>query len=118
MSGPPREAAAQLQPQPHQRDPEQVRDEQVQLRESSDDLSVIGIWGPRARAVMERVTRDDVSEEGFPFMRARAISIDGIRVFAQRVTYVGELGWELYVEPAWAGQVWDRLMAGGKGCNG
>src|SRR5438034_6914184 len=92
----------------------QVRDEQVQLRESSDDLSVIGIWGPRARAVMERVTRDDVSEEGFPFMRARAISIDGIRVFAQRVTYVGELGWELYVEPAWAGQVWDRLMAGGK----
>jgi len=86
----------------------------VQLRESSDDLSVIGIWGPRARAVMERVTRDDVSEEGFPFMRARAISIDGIRVFAQRVTYVGELGWELYVEPAWAGQVWDRLMAGGK----
>ena len=88
-------------------------DREVQLRESSDDLSVIGMWGPHARQVLERVTGDDVSDNGFPFMHARDIDV-GVRVLAQRVTYVGELGWELYVEPAWAGQVWDRLMDAGR----
>src|SRR5204862_2675120 len=47
------------------------------------------------------------------FMDARDIDV-GVRVLAQRVTYVGELGWELYVEPAWGGQVWDRLMDAGR----
>jgi 4-methylaminobutanoate oxidase (formaldehyde-forming) len=85
----------------------------VAIRETTDELCVIGIWGPRARQVLEGVTDDDVSEGGFPFMQARAIQIDGFDVFAQRVTYVGELGWELYAEPGVAGQVWDRLMAAG-----
>ena len=86
----------------------------VEIREVTEELAVIGIWGPHARAILEGVSRDDVSEEGFPFMQARPIRIGGAAVFAQRVTYVGELGWELYVDPAWAGQVWDRLMAAGK----
>jgi glycine cleavage system aminomethyltransferase T/glycine/D-amino acid oxidase-like deaminating enzyme len=94
----------------------QVRDgdPHVDLRETSEELSVIGMWGPNARDVLERVTPDDVSEAAFPFMRAKSVRIGGASVFAQRVTYVGELGWELYVEPAWAGQVWDRLMAVGR----
>ena len=71
------------------------------------------MWGPHARQVLERVTGDDVSDKGFPFMHARDIDV-GVRVLAQRVTYVGELGWELYVEPAWGGQVWDRLMDAGR----
>jgi glycine cleavage system aminomethyltransferase T/glycine/D-amino acid oxidase-like deaminating enzyme len=91
-----------------------VSDPDVELRESSDDLSVIGMWGPHARDVLDRVTDDDVSEEGFSFMHARDIRIAGFAVLAQRVTYVGELGWELYVDPASAGQVWDRLMAAGR----
>jgi len=90
-------------------------DSAVELHESSDELSVIGMWGPQARAVLERVTRDDVTEAGFPFMCARAIRIAGFAVFAQRVTYVGELGWEFYIEPGAAGQVWDRLSAAGAG---
>jgi glycine cleavage system aminomethyltransferase T/glycine/D-amino acid oxidase-like deaminating enzyme len=88
-------------------------DRDVELRESSDDLSVIGMWGPRAREVLERVTAEDVSEGGFPFMHAREIRVGGVGVLAQRVTYVGELGWELYIEPGLAGQVWDRLMTAG-----
>jgi glycine cleavage system aminomethyltransferase T/glycine/D-amino acid oxidase-like deaminating enzyme len=94
----------------------QVRDGDppVELRESTEDLSVIGMWGPGARDILERVTEDDVSDEGFPFMQARAIRIGGATALAQRVTYVGELGWELYLEPAWAGQVWDRLMQAGR----
>jgi len=63
--------------------------------------------------VLEQVTDADVSEEGFPFMQARQLRIGGASALAQRVTYVGELGWELYVEPGWAVQVWDRLMAAG-----
>ncbi len=94
----------------------QVResDPDVRLRESTEDFSVIGLWGPCARDILERVTRDDVSDGGFPFMQAKTIRIGGAQAFAQRVTYVGELGWELYVEPGWAGQVWDRLTEAGK----
>jgi len=84
----------------------QVRDEDVQLRESSDELAVIGMWGPLAPNALP--------DTDVPFMHAQDIRIDGIRVLAQRVTYVGELGWELYVEREWAGQVWDRLMAAGR----
>ena len=92
----------------------QVRDEKVHLRESSDELCVIGMWGPSAREVMRRATDDDVSDDGFPFMQGRDIRIAGFPLFAQRVTYVGELGWELYVDPAPAGQVWDQLVAAGR----
>src|SRR5437660_1509856 len=81
---------------------------------TSAQLSVIGMWGPQARSVLEACSHDDVSEDGFPFMQARDIRIDGFDVFAQRVTYVGELGWEFYVAPEVAGQVWDRLMAAGQ----
>ena len=89
-------------------------DSQVELHETTDELSVIGMWGPNARDVLERVTDDDVSEATFPFMQARHIRIGGAAALAQRVTYVGELGWELYVEPGWAVQVWDRLISEGR----
>ena len=83
----------------------QVQDENVQMRESSEELAVIGIWGPLAPNVL--------ADAEIPFMHAQDIRIDGIGVLAQSVTYVGEVGWELYVEREWAGQVWDRLMAAG-----
>jgi glycine cleavage system aminomethyltransferase T/glycine/D-amino acid oxidase-like deaminating enzyme len=94
----------------------QVRDGDppVELRESTEDFAVIGMWGPLARDILTRVTDGDVSDEGFPFMQAQALRIGGATALAQRVTYVGELGWELYLDPAWAGQVWDRLMHAGR----
>jgi glycine cleavage system aminomethyltransferase T/glycine/D-amino acid oxidase-like deaminating enzyme len=94
----------------------QMRDDDapVDIHETTDELSVIGIWGPAARDVLERVADGDLSEAGFPFMQARHIRIGGAAAFAQRVTYVGELGWELYLEPGWAVQVWDRLMSAGR----
>ena len=91
-----------------------AEDGPVDLRETTEALCVIGMWGPQARQVLEGMTDDDVSEEGFPFMQARAIQIEGFDVFAQRVTYVGELGWEFYVDPGVAVQVWDRLTAAGR----
>ena len=89
-------------------------DAPAELRETTEELSVIGMWGPDAREVLQAVTGDDVSEAGFPFMQARQIRIGGAAALAQRVTYVGELGWELYVDPGWAVQVWDRLVAAGR----
>ena len=92
----------------------QARGEQVSMRESSDELSVIGMWGPDSRDVLGRVTEDDISDAGFPFMQARRIRVGGFEVLAQRVTYVGELGWELYTERETAGQVWDLLFSAGQ----
>ncbi|MDP9295564.1 MAG: FAD-dependent oxidoreductase [Actinomycetota bacterium] len=88
-------------------------DEDVEIRETTEELSVIGMWGPRAREALSAVTGDDVSNAGFPFFTARALHIGGAEVWAQRITYVGELGWELYVDPSWAVQVWDRLWDAG-----
>lgn len=87
----------------------------VDLRDITDELVCIGMSGPQARNVLQAVTRDNASNKAFPYMTAKTISIKGAGVLAKRVTYVGELGWELYVEPAWAIQVWDALMAAGKG---
>ena len=94
----------------------QVRDGDapVDLSETTDELSVIGMWGPNARDVLARVTDADVSDSAFPFMQARQIPIGPAIALAQRVTYVGELGWELYLDPGWAVQAWDRLMKAGR----
>ena len=86
----------------------------VELRDVSEELAVIGLWGPRARDVLAGVTEDDVGGEALPFRAARTIRIGGAEVLAQRITYVGELGFELYVAPDWAVQVWDRLLAAGE----
>jgi glycine cleavage system aminomethyltransferase T/glycine/D-amino acid oxidase-like deaminating enzyme len=91
-------------------------DGQVEIRDETDDLAVVGIWGPEARNVLQAVTEDDVSAETLPFRRAKGISIGGAEVLAQRITYVGELGFELYAQRDWAVQVWDRLMAAGEAC--
>jgi glycine cleavage system aminomethyltransferase T/glycine/D-amino acid oxidase-like deaminating enzyme len=88
-------------------------DEAVELRDETDALCVIGMWGPRARDVLRAVSEDDVSAGAFPFGRGRTLRLGGVGVWAQRITYVGELGYELYLEPGWGVQVWDRLSAAG-----
>jgi glycine cleavage system aminomethyltransferase T/glycine/D-amino acid oxidase-like deaminating enzyme len=85
----------------------------VEIRDVTDGLAVIGLWGPHARAVLSETCLGDVSGEALPFSRALGVDIGGAAVLAQRITYVGELGYELYVSPDWAVQVWDRLMAAG-----
>jgi 4-methylaminobutanoate oxidase (formaldehyde-forming) len=80
------------------------------IEDVTDELAVIGIWGPQAREALSAVTWDDVSHEAFPIRTAKTIDIGGAPVLAQRITYVGELGYELYLPRAWAVQVWDELM--------
>ncbi len=88
-------------------------DPAVEIRDVTEEYAVIGMWGPKARQVLESVTESDVSHAGFPYLSAKNIEISGIRVLAQRVTYVGELGWEFYLPVEQAVFVWDRLWAAG-----
>jgi glycine cleavage system aminomethyltransferase T/glycine/D-amino acid oxidase-like deaminating enzyme len=86
-------------------------DGDVAIDDVTDELAVIGIWGPESRAALAAVTDADVSSTAFPFRTARQIGIAGGEVLAQRITYVGELGFELYVPRGGAAAVWDALLA-------
>jgi glycine cleavage system aminomethyltransferase T/glycine/D-amino acid oxidase-like deaminating enzyme len=76
--------------------------------------ATIGLWGPRARDVLSAVTADDVSNPGFPFATCREIELGGASVLASRISYVGELGWELHVPFDQGARVWDTLWAAGQ----
>jgi glycine cleavage system aminomethyltransferase T/glycine/D-amino acid oxidase-like deaminating enzyme len=73
-----------------------------------------GLWGPRARDILSSVTSADVSHEGFPFARWRWIEIGPVRVMASRISYVGELGWELYAPMEQGRAMWDALWEAGQ----
>jgi glycine cleavage system aminomethyltransferase T/glycine/D-amino acid oxidase-like deaminating enzyme len=76
--------------------------------------TTLGLWGPNARAVLAAVTSADVSHEGFAFGTGREIEIGSTVVLASRISYVGELGWELYVPIEQGARVWDALWAAGQ----
>jgi 4-methylaminobutanoate oxidase (formaldehyde-forming) len=88
-------------------------DEAVELRDESDAHAVIGIWGPQARELLAAVVENDVSNAALPYRAARRFALGGAEILAQRITFVGELGYELYIPPEWAVQAWDRLIAAG-----
>jgi 4-methylaminobutanoate oxidase (formaldehyde-forming) len=90
-------------------------DPAVTIRDASAETVVIGLWGPAAREILQATTDDDVSSAAFPFRTAREIRVGPAPLLAQRITYVGELGYELYVEPRWAVQAYDLLAAAGAG---
>ena len=84
-------------------------DGSVSVRDVSSQYSAVGLWGPMARHVLEKVSPDDVSNEAFPYFSARRISIDSIPALALRVSYVGELGWEIYAPAEFGLRLWDKL---------
>jgi 4-methylaminobutanoate oxidase (formaldehyde-forming) len=83
------------------------------LTDVTEDWGTLSLMGPKSRAVLEKTTPDDVSNAGFPFGTIREIAIAGAPVRAMRITYVGELGWELHVPLASVAPVYDALMAAG-----
>lgn len=84
------------------------------LSDITEDWGTLSLMGPRAREVLAGVTAADVSNAAFPFGHVREIGIAGATVRALRVTYVGELGWELHIPITALGEVYDALMAAGK----
>ncbi len=83
------------------------------LTDVTDEVSTIGLWGPRARDVLASLTDADVSDAGFGFLTCREISVAGVPVLASRISYVGELGWELYVAMEHAAALWDAVLEAG-----
>src|SRR5262249_62206274 len=76
---------------------------------------VLGIMGPRSRELLSRLTADDMSDASFPFATTREIEIGYAAARATRITYVGELGWELYVPTDFAAGVYDDVVAAAEG---
>ncbi len=86
----------------------------VEMADVTEDWGTLSLMGPKARDVLAAVTDADVSNAAFPFGHARKITIAGSTVRALRITYVGELGWELHVPIGAIGEVFDALMTAGK----
>ncbi len=87
---------------------------EVRLIDVSEKYSVLALMGPRARSTLSIATPDDVSNGAFPFAQCRRITIAGVEVIALRVTYVGELGWELHVPIDSTASIYDSLMEAGR----
>jgi glycine cleavage system aminomethyltransferase T/glycine/D-amino acid oxidase-like deaminating enzyme len=77
-------------------------------------FTTLGVWGPRARDILQSLTRDDLSAEAFAFASCRDIEMDSLRVLASRISYVGELGWELYVPMEQGAKLWDMVWEAGQ----
>ena len=78
-------------------------------------IGVLSVMGPNARALLQSLTPDDLSDQGFPFATSREIELGYALVRASRITYVGELGWELYVPTEFMAGLYDELIAAGRG---
>lgn len=89
-------------------------DGSVSIEDVSSFYACIGMWGPQARKILQKVTRDDVSNAGFPYMTARRITIGDVPALASRVTYVGELGWEFNCPMEYGLRLWDTLWEAGE----
>jgi 4-methylaminobutanoate oxidase (formaldehyde-forming) len=87
---------------------------EVRLEEVTDSVSVIALMGPAARRVLAAVTGSDVSNAAFPFGTVRSVVIKGVTVRALRITYVGELGFELHLPVESAADVYEALIAAGE----
>jgi glycine cleavage system aminomethyltransferase T len=89
-------------------------DGSVDLVDQTAAWCTLGLWGPRARDVLGSVTEDDVSHEGFPFVTCREITVGNVPVLASRISYVGELGWELHTPMEHGEALWDTLWEAGR----
>ncbi|HWQ24471.1 MAG TPA: FAD-dependent oxidoreductase [Gaiellaceae bacterium] len=89
-------------------------DGSAQLADLTSSWCTLGLWGPRAREILASLTSDDVSHEGFPFATCRTIEVGPLRVLASRISYVGDLGWELYVPSEQGARLWDLVWEAGR----
>ena len=89
-------------------------DGKTTIRNITEEWACLALWGPKARLTLQKMTQDALTNEAHPYLMTKEITINGVRVFAQRVSYAGELGWELYMLYNRATMVWDMLMEAGK----
>jgi glycine cleavage system T protein len=89
-------------------------DGSVQLSDVTSKYCALGLWGPQARELLQAVCHEDVSDQAFPYFGARPVTIDTVPAFALRVSYVGELGWEIYTTYEHGPRLWDVLWVAGQ----
>ncbi|HLH66212.1 MAG TPA: FAD-dependent oxidoreductase [Solirubrobacteraceae bacterium] len=90
------------------------RDGSVRIAEVTSQLSCFCLWGPRAREILSPLAPADLSNAAFPYMSARETTVADVPVLAQRVTFVGELGWELYAPTEYGAALWAALWEQGR----
>jgi glycine cleavage system aminomethyltransferase T/glycine/D-amino acid oxidase-like deaminating enzyme len=90
------------------------QDRSVQLADLTSAWTTVGLWGPNARDVLSSLTRTDVTNAGFPFATCRRVEVEDLAVLASRISYVGELGWELYVPIEQGARLWRLLLDAGR----
>ncbi len=88
-------------------------DGSVEVEDVTSAYACVGLWGPQARAILQRLTPSDIGNAAFPFMTAREIAVGMVPCLALRVTYVGELGWELYCPSEFGSRLWDTVWEAG-----
>ncbi|MFL5807787.1 MAG: FAD-dependent oxidoreductase [Roseiflexaceae bacterium] len=89
-------------------------DGSVYIDDVTSSRAVVGLWGPRARDILRLATDDDISNAAAPYLSARMLTVGRAPVLALRVTYVGELGWELHTPAEYGLHLWDTLWAAGR----
>ncbi len=89
-------------------------DADVRVRDVTSARACLGLWGPLARDILAPLTRDDLSDAAFPYLTAREITLGDVPVLALRVTYVGELGWELYAPSEYGRALWRTIWDAGR----
>ena len=91
-----------------------LADDTVVVEDVTSKYACFALWGPRARDILQPLTESDLSHEAFGYMSAKEINVGAVPCLAVRVTFVGELGWELYCPSEYAVGLWDSLMAAGE----
>jgi glycine cleavage system aminomethyltransferase T/glycine/D-amino acid oxidase-like deaminating enzyme len=89
-------------------------DGSVRVRDITGGTCCIGVWGPAARDLVQPLSREDFSHEALKYFRAKRARIAGIPVTAMRLSYVGELGWEIYADADNGQRLWDALWSAGR----
>jgi glycine cleavage system aminomethyltransferase T/glycine/D-amino acid oxidase-like deaminating enzyme len=89
-------------------------DGSVIVEDVTSRFACLGLWGPAAREILQPLTPADLGSEEFPYMRAREIAVGPVPCLALRVTYVGELGWELYCPTEFGLRLWDVIWRAGE----
>jgi 4-methylaminobutanoate oxidase (formaldehyde-forming) len=89
----------------------------IELKDITDDLVVFGLFGPKSRDLIKTISKDNFDNDGFKFNTAKYITIEDVKIWAQRLSYVGELGYELYVDIKNAKKIYELLIEKGKDFN-
>jgi glycine cleavage system aminomethyltransferase T/glycine/D-amino acid oxidase-like deaminating enzyme len=88
-------------------------DGSVLVEDVTSRFACLGLWGPAARDLLQPLVEADLGNDAFPYMRARQVSVGSVPCLAVRVTYVGELGWELYCPAEFGRRLWDTIWDAG-----